>query len=67
MTLENLKPNIKKIANTLNKYFCDILKQIENEIVGKHKNYQDYLINSIEYTSSLDPTRAGSAVLRKKP
>ena len=30
MTLENLKPNIKKIANTVNKFFCHILKQIEN-------------------------------------
>ena len=34
----------KKIANTFNKFFCDIPKQIENKIVGTHKNYQDYLI-----------------------
>ena len=35
----------QKIANTFNKFFCDILKQIENRIVEIHKNVQDYLLN----------------------
>ena len=67
MTPENLKPIIKKTVNTFNKFFCDIPKQIENKIVETHKNYQDYLINYIEHTSNLDPTRTGSAVLCKIP
>ena len=36
------------------KFFYDIPKQIENKIVGTHKNYQDYLINPIEKTFNLD-------------
>ena len=48
--------NHKKIANTFNKFFCDIPKQIENKIVGTHKNYQDNLINSMENIFNLDPT-----------
>ena len=54
---EKFKTIHLKIPNTFNKYFCDIPTQIESKIVGTHKTYQDYLINSIEYTSNLDPTR----------
>ena len=49
----------KKIANTFNKFFCDIPKQIENKIVGTHKSYQDYLITPIENTFNLDPKSTG--------
>ena len=48
--------NHKKIANTFNKFFCDVPKQIENKIVETHKNCQDYLLNPIENTFNLDPT-----------
>ena len=48
--------NHKKIANTFNKFFCDVPKQMENKIVETHKNYQDYLLNPIENTFNLDPT-----------
>ena len=49
----------KKIANTFNKFFCDIPKQIENKIVGTHKSYQDYLITPIENTFNLDSKSTG--------
>ena len=48
--------NHKKIANTFNKFFCDVPKQMENKIVETHKNYQDYLLNPIKNTFNLDPT-----------
>ena len=48
-----LVTNHKKIANTFNKFFCDVPKQIENKIVETHKNYQDYLLNPIENTFNL--------------
>ena len=48
--------NHKEIATTFNKFFCNIPKEIEIVgIVGRHKNYQDYLINPIENTFNLDP------------
>ena len=47
--------NHKKIANTFNKFFCHISKQIENKIVETHKNCQDYLLNHIESAFNLDP------------
>ena len=43
---EKFITNHKKIANTFNKFFCDIQKQ----------DYQYYLINPIENTFNLDST-----------
>ena len=37
--------NPKIIANTINQFFCDIPKKIENEIVPTAKKYYDYLLN----------------------
>ena len=48
--------NHKKIANTFNKFFCDVPKEIENKIVETHRSYPDYLLNPIENTFNLDPT-----------
>ena len=54
--MESLQPIIKN-CKYLQQVFCDIPKQIENKIVGKHKSVQDYFINPIENTFNLDPTR----------
>ena len=51
-----LVTNHKKIANTFNKFFCDVPKEIENKIVETHRSYPDYLLNPIENTFNLDPT-----------
>ena len=48
--------NHKIIANTFNNVFVDVPKAIDNNMVKRHKKYQDYLCNPVVNTFHLDPT-----------